>query len=241
MTFDPGIAAYLSLGLAVGMSHALEADHVAAVASLATGSRSLRDTVRVGVVWGSGHALVLAVVAGALLALGSAVPARVASMLELGVGVMLVGLGADVLRRLIVERVHFHRHWHGTQAHLHAHGHQRGYRVHDPSRHAHSHPRPPTLRAFLVGMTHGMAGSAALVVLAAGSSPSPLAGLVYVALFAVGSIAGMAALSMVIALPMQRLARVMTWTRNTAHALVGLATFGVGTHVFIASAQALAG
>lgn len=240
MTLDPGLAAYLSLGLVVGMSHALEADHVAAVASLATRSRSLRDTVRVGVVWGAGHALVLALVAGALLALGAAVPPRIASVLELCVGIMLVALGADVLRRLLAERVHFHQHWHGRRAHLHAHAHKGEYRIHDPKRHEHAHRERLPLRALFVGMTHGMAGSAALVVLAAGSAPSPLAGLVYVALFGVGSIVGMASLSLVIALPLKRIARVMTWTRNGAHGLVGGATLALGASIIVASAQALA-
>ena len=103
----------LTFGFLIGLRHALEADHVAAVASLVMTSRSLRQSVRLGAAWGLGHALTLLVVGGLLLASGKALPPGVAHWLEVVVGVMLIGLGADVLRRLIRQRVHFHSHRHG--------------------------------------------------------------------------------------------------------------------------------
>jgi hypothetical protein len=162
-------------------------------------------------------------------------------MLELCVGVMLVALGADVLRRLVVERVHFHRHRHGSCVHLHAHAHKGDYAIHDPARHDHVHASRPSLRALLVGMTHGLAGSAALVVLAAGSAATPLRGLAYIVLFGLGSIAGMAALSVVIALPLRRLARVATGARNAAHGLVGAMTLMLGVSIIVERGVLLAG
>jgi ABC-type nickel/cobalt efflux system permease component RcnA len=161
-------------------------------------------------------------------------------MLELGVGVMLVALGADVLRRLVRERVHFHRHRHGNSVHVHAHSHKGEYRVHDAERHAHVHVARLPLRPLFVGMTHGLAGSAALVVLAASSTHTPLRGFAYVLLFGAGSIVGMAALSAAIALPLSRLARLMTWTRNAVHAIVGTTTLAIGATIIVASASAFA-
>jgi sulfite exporter TauE/SafE len=125
--------------------------------------------------------------------------------------------------------------------HLHAHAHRGEYAVHDPARHDHAHGPRLSLRPLLVGMTHGLAGSAALVVLAAGSATTPLRGLAYVVLFGLGSIVGMAALSVAIALPLKRLARVATRARNVAHGLVGATTVALGVSIVVETASHLAG
>src|SRR5579864_4627569 len=102
----------LLLGLLLGMRHALEADHVAAVASLATQSKGMRRTVLQGAVWGLGHTLTLLAVGGACLLLRAAISARLAAALEGAVGVMLVLLGADVLLRMRRRHIHLHVHRH---------------------------------------------------------------------------------------------------------------------------------
>ncbi|HET9317789.1 MAG TPA: urease accessory protein, partial [Vicinamibacteria bacterium] len=99
-------------GFLMGVRHAFEADHLAAVASLATGTRGLRSGLVQGAAWGVGHTLTLLLVGGACLVLGQAVPARWASGLEALVGVMLLALGADVLLRSRRQRVHVHVHAH---------------------------------------------------------------------------------------------------------------------------------
>ena len=114
----------LFLGLLLGMQHALEADHLAAVASLTAHNRSNRNIIRHGAVWGLGHMLTLSVFAGAVVLSERAVSPRLAEWLEFAVGVMLILLGASVLWRIVRERVHFHIHRHdGGQVHLHAHSH----------------------------------------------------------------------------------------------------------------------
>jgi ABC-type nickel/cobalt efflux system permease component RcnA len=220
----------LLLGFLIGLQHAMEADHVAAVASLATRSRSMLQTVRQGAVWGLGHTLTLALFGGAVLLADRLVPERLASALELAVGVMLVGLGADVLRRLVRDRIHFHAHRHDGEVHFHAHAHAPDV-DHDRDPHHHTHPEGFPLRALLVGMMHGMAGSAALVVLVLGSVASPWQGLAYIALFGLGSVAGMAALGAVISVPLRRSAHRLTWAHNGLKALVGVLTIGIGAHI----------
>ena len=116
----------LLLGFLIGMGHALEADHVAAVASLTTRSRSARQTILQGTFWGAGHTLTLLLFGLVVLLLDTVIPERFAQGLELAVGVMLVLLGADVLWHLIRDRVHFHLHRHGEVRHLHAHSHRGG-------------------------------------------------------------------------------------------------------------------
>jgi ABC-type nickel/cobalt efflux system permease component RcnA len=224
------LTAILALGFALGMRHALDADHLAAVATLATRSRSVAQTVRQGVAWGTGHTLTLMFFGGAVLVAGAVVPARAAQALELAVGVMLVVLGADALYRLRRERVHFHPHQHTDGvAHFHAHSHRDESARHDPARHEHPHGFPA--RALVVGMVHGMAGSAALVLLSLEALRSPAWGLVYIAVFGLGSILGMAALSAAIALPLRLTSLRLSRARDNLSAAIGVATVLVGGYI----------
>jgi high-affinity nickel permease len=99
----------LGLGFLLGMQHALEADHIAAVSSIAARRRNVADIVKHGLTWGLGHTLTLFAFAGAAILLGHAIPESVARPIETAVGLMLIGLGAHVLWRLWRDRVHFHR------------------------------------------------------------------------------------------------------------------------------------
>lgn len=166
------MAALLSLGFLIGMRHALEADHVAAVASLVSREQSVGDSLKLGAVWGAGHTLTLMVSGGAVLFLDAVIPEVLARSLELAVGVMLVMLGLDVLLRLAKARAGFRGRRHGERtclpaadaAHPHVRTHEGGA---CPPR------RGFPLRPLLVGMMHGMAGSAALILLALGRVHSP--------------------------------------------------------------------
>ncbi len=188
----------LGIGFLLGMQHALEADHIAAVSSIAARRSNVGDIVKHGLTWGLGHTLTLFVFAGAALMLGHAIPEHLSRPLETAVGIMLVGLGAHVLWRLWRDRIHFHQHRHGdgTQ-HFHLHSHAADPVPHQRSSHA--HPHGFRWKTLLVGLMHGMAGSAALLVLAVTQAASPAYGLLYVLLFGIGSMLGMGALSTVIA------------------------------------------
>ncbi len=219
----------LLLGLLVGMQHAFEADHVAAVASIAARERGLGRILRHGAVWSLGHGVALFCFAGAVIALDLTVGQRLAGWLELAVGVMLLLLGAGVLTRLVRERVHFHGHRHaGAPIHFHAHSHAGEGRDHRRSAHDHGHPAGLPLRSLFVGVMHGLAGSAALVILAASAVGSPLLGLGYVALFGLGSIAGMALLSAAIAVPLSYTASFLTGANRGLQAAIGTATITLG-------------
>jgi ABC-type nickel/cobalt efflux system permease component RcnA len=184
------MTALLLLGLVLGMRHALEADHLAAVASLATRSKGMRQTVFQGMAWGLGHTLMLLAAGGVCLLLRAAISARLAAGLEGAVGVMLLVLGADVLIRLRRRRIHFHVHRHddGT-VHFHAHGHA-PEEAHDRDHHHHAHGEGFPLRALLVGLVHGLAGSAALLLVTLTTLSSAWLGLAYIPVFALRSNAG---------------------------------------------------
>jgi ABC-type nickel/cobalt efflux system permease component RcnA len=218
-------------GFLMGVRHAFDADHLAAVASLATRGRSVRSGLLQGTAWGVGHTLTLLVVGGACLLLGRAVPAGWASGLEAVVGVMLLALGADVLWRSRRQRVHVHVHQHGDGTrHWHAHRHE-PQAAHDPSRHEHVHPRRLPARALAVGLVHGLAGSAALFLLTLQTVPTLALGLAYIGLFGAGSILGMAALSAVIMVPLRAAAQRITRLQSGLEAVVGVATVAVGIKV----------
>ena len=218
----------LVLGLLVGMRHALEADHVAAVAALTQRSRGLRSAIHLGAAWGLGHTLTLFVAGTIVLSLDSVMPEQIARIFEFAVGIMLVLLGADVLRRTIAARVHFHVHRHADGTiHFHAHSHA-DEGDHASSRHDHVHEHGLSGRALAVGLMHGLAGSAALILLTIGQIDSFFWALAYLALFGAGSMIGMAALSVVIAVPLQRLARKLSWAHNVMGAVIGLVTIGLG-------------
>lgn len=229
------------------MRHALEPDHVAAVATLAARSRGPRETVLQGAVWGLGHTITLLAVGGACLLLRATIPQRLAASLEGVVGVMLLLLGADVLVRMRRRGVHLHVHSHshgdGT-VHLHAHQHAPGtplathdadhahaHHAHDAVAHEHVHVHGFPRRALLVGLVHGLAGSAALLLLTLTTLGSAWLGVAYIAVFGIGSIAGMAVLAGVMSLPLQGPARRFTsWLkwRSGLEAVIGCGTLAVG-------------
>src|ERR1700760_3565400 len=227
----------LGLGFLLGMQHALEADHVAAVSSIAARRDNVSDIVKHGLTWGLGHTLTLFAFAGAAILLGHAIPETLARPLETAVGVMLVSLGAHLWWRLWRDRVHFHGHRHddGT-VHLHAHSHAGESMPHASAPHAHAHGF--RWRTLMVGLMHGMAGSAALLVLTVTQAPSAAAGLGFVGLFGIGSMIGMGLLSTVIAVPIAISARWLTFANRGLQAAVGLVTIAIGVHTIATTAFA---
>jgi ABC-type nickel/cobalt efflux system permease component RcnA len=128
-------------------------------------------------------------------------------------------------------RVHVHVHGHGDgTTHLHAHRHE-PEELHDSARHQHAHPAALPLRALAVGIVHGLAGSAALLLLTLSRVGSFWLGLAYIGLFGVGSLVGMAVVSSVIAVPLQASARRLGRLYDGVEALVALATIAIGVHV----------
>ena len=189
----------LLISFLIGLQHALEIDHVAAVVSMVNGQRSRLSIIKHGFAWGIGHVATLLVVSLTIVAAGQAINESVAEWLEFTVGLMLVVLGIHVLWRLRRDRVHIHVHQHDDlQPHLHFHSHENDVVPHVESVHQHDHAGLP-LRSLAVGTMHGMAGSAALVAVVAASFGTFTSALAYITVFGLGSILGMVLFSAVIA------------------------------------------
>ncbi len=197
---------FMFLGLLVGMAHALEADHLAAVGTLVgRGTGGRRRMAGLGLSWGLGHTTMLALFSLPMVLLGYVVTARVEAGLEFAVGVMLVGLGLGVIVKLRRQKVHFHLHEHDDgQRHFHAHSHTSTPVPHDEDSHDHGHLRLFSKKSYLVGLAHGAAGSAALVAVAAAATQNWATTLLYIVVFGLGSTLGMAILTLVASWPLER-------------------------------------
>ena len=215
-------AALLAFGFVLGIRHALDVDHLAAISTILSERRSLWRSSLVGAVWGLGHTAALLVVAIVMIGLHARIPPRVAMTLELGVAAMLVGLGLNLLWTLWRGgRVHHHAHAHGGRLHVHPHVHVPAGRSAERSHH---HVRRP----FLVGLVHGLAGSAGLMLVVTASIPQPALALAYVALFGLGSIGGMATMSVLLGAPLVLVGERFARAEGTIRACAGIGSVVVG-------------
>lgn len=215
----------LAFGFVLGLKHAVEADHMAAVATIVIERKSVLSSSLVGGLWGVGHTISLLAAGAVVILLNVRVGERTAMGLELVVGLMLVALGANALRKLARGgRLHLHAHRHGGRLHAHPHLHD-GTREADPRTH---HGLRLGLRPLVVGMIHGLAGSAALMLLVLSTIQSPLVGLSYVAVFGVGSVGGMMLMSALVGLPVRLMALRFARADFAARGLAGVFSLGLG-------------
>ena len=196
----------LGLGFALGLKHATEADHLAAVSTIVSERRSIWGSASVGALWGMGHTTSLMIAGLMVLVLGVVIPERVAHILEFCVALMIIALGTRLLYVTLRKRqsVHVHRHTHDGRPHLHLHFHHAMDAHPLVQTHEGSHSGLSRWRTFLVGVVHGLAGSAALTLLVLTEvmrDGSPMFGMSYLLIFGIGSIGGMLIMSCLIGLP----------------------------------------
>ena len=208
----PSVDSLVSLGFVLGLRHALEADHLAAISTIVTERRSLLSSLLVGASWGLGHTLALLLAGVGVLLLRYEMTDRMAHALELGVGMMLVLLGANVLRTL-VDRAARRSHDHAAVT---SDSHSEAWLVRRP---------------LLVGTVHGLAGSAPLLLLTLAVVSSPLAAFCYMAVFGVGSMMGMAIMSLLLSVPAHFTVEHFARSHLVLRGLSGL--FSVGLGLFI--------
>jgi ABC-type nickel/cobalt efflux system permease component RcnA len=234
----------LCLGVLLGMRHALEPDHIAAVSTLVLESGSSRRGMWLGAFWGIGHSLSLLVVGCLLAILHAELPSWLGEVFELAVAVMLVMLGLRAFRqatRAPASHAHDHGHTHAHDGHGHTHTHDghdhapahdhAGFHLQLHAAHRATLPlrrrRSLASRPLLFGVIHGLAGSGALTALVVAELPSTAARVTYIVLFGLGSIVGMASLSGLAGWPIARLGR-----RRVAAVAISLLTgslsFGLG-------------
>lgn len=224
------VLSVLGVGLVLGLKHAIEADHLAAISAIVSERRSLLSSSLVGGLWGLGHTIALLIAGIIVILLKVQIPERVALGLEFCVAIMLIGLGINALIKVRRgARLHFHTHRHGNLVHAHPHLHEP-----DEADHIHSaqsrthHGVNAGVRPLLVGLMHGMAGSAALMLLVIPTIHSSALALVYIAVFGIGSIGGMMAMSTLLGLPLHLTAQRFRRAHIAVSALAALFSLGFG-------------
>src|SRR5262245_8107873 len=201
-------------------------DHVVAIATIVSRERSVAGSALIGAAWGVGHTVTVIAVGAAIIVFGIVIPPRLGMSMEFAVGVMLVLLG--VLTLTGIGRLggatdahavvpggrepdfHDHLHAHGDYLHRHPHG-------HGPVAHGHAEEQTPLarfdrsrlgrialyhwLRPFVVGLVHGLAGSAAVALMILSVITEPAAALGYLLLFGLGTIVGMMLVTAILSAP----------------------------------------
>jgi high-affinity nickel-transport protein len=236
-----GLLSIIAIGFLLGMRHATDPDHVIAVTTIVSHQRSTWRAAAIGIFWGLGHTVTIFIVGVAIILFNVVIPARLGLGMEFSVGLMLIVLGAWNLRvflRSMRDRVashsgsaglvHSHAHSHGDYVHSHQHS-------HDPESHPHAPDHTPlagldrnlggsrlyrSLRPFVVGVVHGLAGSAAVALLILASIRNPNWAIAYLLVFGVGTMAGMMLITVSIA---------------STFRLVGSRFAGLGRHFGMAS------
>jgi sulfite exporter TauE/SafE len=221
----PTLPAVVGIGLVLGFRHAFEPDHLAAVSTLATRQGSVFAACRLGLAWALGHTASVGAVVLAIIVADVRLPASLWPVADVVVGLLLIGLGGSVIFRYARGRWHLHAHSHGPEegTHLHLHSHAGGLS------HAHGHPSVDARRSLGFGLLHGLAGSAAILVLLVATAPTRGAQVAYFSAFGVGTMLGMLTVSATLATVIrlasrrgERWARVLHLTAATASLVVGV-------------------
>lgn len=215
----------MALGFFLGLKHATEADHLAAVSTIVSERKSLWSSALIGGIWGLGHTISLALAGIFVLLLNFQISEKTERILEFCVGMMLLLLGLNVLRKIVQGgNIHFHSHEHGTREHVHPHLHEKAKA--DETNSHHGFKFSP--RALLIGMVHGLAGSAALMLLVIPTIESPTLGLLYILIFGIGSIGGMMLMSFLVGLPFHLTASRFNRFNNLLQGGAGLVSMVIG-------------
>jgi sulfite exporter TauE/SafE len=219
--------AILGFGFLLGLKHATDADHLAAVSTIVSERKSLWSSTIIGGVWGLGHTISLFLAGVFVLLLDFRIDEQTGRVLELGVGVMLLLLGLNVLRKLAQGgHLHFHAHEHGERVHVHPHIHADA--KDEPHTH-HGFSFSP--RALIIGMIHGLAGSAGLMLVMIPTIESRAVGLLYILVFGVGSIGGMMLMSLLVSLPFTLTASRFNRFNHLLQSLAGLVSVALGLFI----------
>lgn len=170
----------LGSGLVLGLKHALDADHIAAVSTMVTQTKSMKKSAVAGLLWGLGHTLALLAAGAVVLFAKKSIPTMLTLVFEFAVGLVLVILGLDLFRKVL----------------------QKPAQNFTKQEHFQEHHPAQSKRSLYVGLLHGLAGSSALMLLALATIPSTSLGFLFIGIFGAGSIIGMLGVSMLIGLPL---------------------------------------
>jgi len=202
--FSLSTLALAGIGLVLGIRHAADSDHVVAVTAIAARHRRVAPAAFVGLVWGLGHSLTICTVGGLIILFNIVVPPRVGLALEFAVGIALTVVGTLNVA--------------GKSGFLTS---------------AAEDGKATGLRAFVVGVVHGLAGSAAVALLVLATVRDTAAACLYLLVFGLGTICGMMLITVAFASPVAVLAQRYSWNGSALRLATGLLSLAFGAYVMI--------
>lgn len=227
----------LILGFLLGLKHATDADHIVAVTAIVSKQKTLRHAALVGVSWGIGHTLMIVVVGIAIILFHVVIPPRTQLTFEFIVAIMLVVLGClNVMgvMPIILSRLSGSQqsHEHTSAAH---HTHHDAFPAHlwhhrTLSEFVKEHGLFQLIRPLVVGLVHGLAGSAAVALLVLGSITNERTAILYLGIFGFGTIIGMMMLTTLIGLPIVAGSKTFARFDRTVTMLSGILSIGYGVY-----------
>lgn len=229
---DAQFLTILGLGFVLGARHALDADHLAAVSTILSKRPSLQTSGFIGLCWGLGHTLMLLLVGIVVILLKVTISESLAQTFEFGIGVMLVLLGGSLAWSIYQKEWHLHAHDHDGERHLHLHSHQ------ENESHRHHHWMHLSVRPLLIGLAHGLAGSAALMLMVVATVQTMWQGILYIVIFGIGSIIGMVLLGLLISVPLVFSAALGRRVQHVVQGLAGLGSIVLGITMMVRIANA---
>ena len=215
----------LGLGFLSGLRHAFDLDHIAAVSAITSKHSSIRKSSLLGVFWGLGHTISLFCAGLIVLMLKITIPEKLALFFESLVALMLIVLGINVLFAIRKEKIHIHKHRHWGIEHIHLHSHK--------STDYHQHKHIQLKKSMVIGLIHGLAGSAALTLLILAGINSAALGLVYILLFGAGSMLGMVLVSSIISLPFRLISNKLQTAQKLLRVSTGAISIIIGLAIVI--------
>lgn len=227
----------LSLGLLLGLKHATDTDHVVAVTTIVSHQRKLRHAAMVGMSWGIGHTLMIMVVGIAIILFHLVIPEKIQQTFEFTVALALVILGllnlTGIMRRITqaYATVHSHVHRH-DRMHVHVHRHADGpHADHERvSEFIETFGLFHLLRPLVVGLIHGLAGSAAIALLILGSITDQTIAIMYLGIFGVGTVIGMMLITTLLGVPIIMGSKTFETFDRAVTTIAGVVSIGYGLY-----------
>jgi high-affinity nickel permease len=198
------LVSILVLGFVLGMRHATDADHVVAVSTIVSRQRRISSAAWIGALWGAGHTITIFAVGVCIIVFTLVIPPRIGLSMEFSVGLMLILLGWINLRSLgrsarseiATEPAIAATHAHAADGHTHA---ITDHSIDTMDRWFRGWSVYQWLRPLIVGLVHGLAGSAAVALLVLTTLHDTRWALAYLLIFGVGTIAGMMVITVAMA------------------------------------------
>jgi ABC-type nickel/cobalt efflux system permease component RcnA len=227
ITMDLSIIFILLTGLGLGFAHSLDPDHVVAVSTLLCNNKSLRKSITSATIWGISHSAVLFIIGLLVLTLSVVIPQSILKLFDCAAGILLIILGALVLRPLIIERISPHKIVGPEHIHFHSHSHSTDHN------HSHDHGHAQLQKSAVTGALQGLGGSAALMLVTVSTVNSVLMGSIFIFLFGVGVILGMVGIACLVGSVMAYTALNLGKVHKIIKAVTGSASIVFGIVIII--------